>query len=398
MSAPAVDIERLAADARTAGRLGLDTEFMTEGRYHPLLCLVQVSVDDARAEGGVRVELLDPLADGLDPAPLAAVLADPELETILHAARQDVAILRRVWQTDVRGVWDTQVAAGFAGFSAQAGYTNLLGEALGVRLPKSAGFTRWDVRPLTEEQLDYARGDVRYLLSLADDLARRLEDKGRLEWVRDECRPLEESTERRDPEEAWRRLPRVNQLSGQSRAVVRELAAWREATAAREDRPVASVLADAPLVEAARRHPHDEKGLGRIRGLHPPILRRRGAELLAAIARGLEAEPIPKDPDAGIGLEPGDAPVIALAEALLRQRAIEAGLAYELLASRAELNRVVAGVRRGREEPDVRMLEGWRRELAGEEVLELLAGRRSVSVDPVGRLRVALDVPETVER
>lgn len=397
MTVPTVDLDRLAADARAAGRLGLDTEFMTEGRYHPLLCLVQVSVDDDEAEGGVRVELLDPLVEELEPAPLAAVLADPAVETILHAARQDVAILRRVWGTEVRGVWDTQVAAGFAGFSAQAGYTNLLGEALGIRLPKSAGFTRWDVRPLTEEQLDYARGDVRYLLPLADDLARRLDDNGRLDWVRDECRPLEDSTERRDPEDAWRRLPRVNQLSGHARAVVRELAAWREATAAHEDRPLASVLADAPLVETARRLPRDERALGRIRGLHPPVVRRRGADMLAAVRRGLESEAVPKDPDAGIGLEAGDAPVIALAEALLRQRALESGLAYELLASRAELNRVVAGARRGREEPDVRMLRGWRRRLAGAEVLELLAGRRSISVDGHGRLRVGGDPPPRLD-
>src|SRR3954453_10440548 len=168
---PPVDLERLAADARAGGRLGIDTEFMTEGRYHPLLCLVQVSVDDSTAEDGGRVELIDPLAGDDDPAPLAAVLADPEVEVVLHAARQDVALLRRVWQTEVTPLFDTQVAAGFAGFSAQAGYTNLLGEPLGLRLPKSAGFTRWDVRPLTDEQLEYAKADVLYLLELATTCA-----------------------------------------------------------------------------------------------------------------------------------------------------------------------------------------------------------------------------------
>ncbi|MCW3065277.1 MAG: Ribonuclease, partial [Solirubrobacterales bacterium] len=324
------DLAALAALARDAGRLGLDTEFMTEGRYFPLLCLVQVSVEDASAPDGVRVVLLDPLTEEFDVAPLAEVLADPDIEVILHAARQDVAILRRTWRTEVRGVFDTQVAAGFAGFSAQAGYNNLLGEAIGVSLAKSAGFTRWDVRPLTEEQTTYAAGDVLYLPRLADELQGRLRESGRLEWVRDECRPLETASDERDPEEAWRRLPRVNQLSNKARAVAKALAAWRERTAASEDRPLASVLADAALVEIARRQPADTVALAAIRGVHPPTVRRRGDAVVQAVREGQAAEPVPRQEEVWVAPDARDAPVAALAEALARQRAIEAGLAYEL--------------------------------------------------------------------
>src|SRR5215218_9870470 len=162
MATVVTTVTDLARRARESGRLGIDTEFMGEGRYRPLLCLVQVAVEaeDASPGGEPRVEVLDPLQDAFDPAPLAEVLADPEVEVVLHAGRQDVALLRRVWETEVTPVFDTQIAAGFAGFSAQAGYTNLLGETLGLRLPKSAGFTRWDVRPLTDEQLEYAKADV----------------------------------------------------------------------------------------------------------------------------------------------------------------------------------------------------------------------------------------------
>jgi ribonuclease D len=392
---PTVDYERLAADARAAGELGVDTEFMTEGRYHPLLCLVQVSVADAQAPDGVRVELVDPIEHaGDDPGPLAAVLADPDVAVVLHAARQDVALLRRVWQTEVTSVFDTQVAAGFAGFSAQPGYVNLLGETLKIRLPKSAGFTRWDARPLTEEQLEYARADVEHLLALAADLRERLVARGRLDWVRDECRPLESSTDVRDPEEVWRRLPKINQLSGRGRAVARVLAAWRERTAAEEDRPVGSVLGDPALVEIARRQPEDERALSQIRGVHQGIVRKRAAGVLDAVARGLEEPPQPRESEGGIGLEPGDGPVIALAESLLRGRALAEGLAYEVLATRADLNRVVAAARRGDPEPDVRVLRGWRREVAGEDLLALLAGRRGVSVDPDGRLRVSMSEDE----
>src|SRR6201995_56633 len=171
-------VERLAEDARDAGRIGLDTEFMPEGRYRPLLCLVQIVV-------GEEIVILDPLeGPEYDPAPLAAVLADPEVEIVLHAGRQDVAILRREWKTTFTNVFDTQVAAGFAGFSAQAGYNGLLHDVLRVRLAKTASFTRWDARPLTDEQLRYARGDVEHLFALADEIQRRLRERDRLEGGR----------------------------------------------------------------------------------------------------------------------------------------------------------------------------------------------------------------------
>src|ERR687888_641598 len=277
-------VERLADAARGAGRLGLDTEFMPEGRYRPLLCLVQVVVGD-------DVWVLDPLA-GFDPAPLADVLADPDVEIVVHAGRQDVAILRREWGTDVANVFDTQVAAGFAGFSAQAGYSGLLHAVLRIRLPKTASFTRWDARPLTEEQLRYARGDVEHLLPLADDIQARLASRGRLDWAREECRAVALASDERDPEEVWRRLPRVTSLDPRERAVAREVAAWRERTAAREDRPVGAVLRDPTIVELAKRQPAGRRELAQIRGVNPDVVRRRGDDIIAAIQRGKAGPPI----------------------------------------------------------------------------------------------------------
>jgi ribonuclease D len=373
------DIARLAERAREVGRLGLDTEFMPEGRYRPLLCLVQVAVGD-------EVVVLDPLA-GFDPAPLAAVLADPAIEIVVHAGRQDVAILRRQWRTDFTNVFDTQVAAGFAGFSAQAGYNSLLHDVLRIRLPKTASFTRWDVRPLTDEQLRYARGDVEHLLALADDISARLEGRGRLGWAREECRAIAEATDERDPGEVWRRLPRVTGLDPRERAVARELAAWREQTAEREDRPVGSVLRDPTVVELAKRQPSGRRELSQIRGVNPDVVRRRGEDILSAIERGRAGEPIRLDEGERLSTEAVDGPVIALAESLVRTRAQEAGLAYELIAARADLAPVVVAARRSAAEPDVRTLRGWRRELVGAELLELLAGRRSLGVGE-GRVRV----------
>jgi ribonuclease D len=376
------EFERLAAGARAQGRLGIDTEFMPEGRYRPLLCLVQICI-------GEEIVVLDPLVDELgDPAPLAAVLADPAIEVVLHAGRQDVAILRRAWNTTFANVFDTQIAAGFAGFSAQAGYTGLLHDVLKIRLAKSASFTRWDARPLTPEQLRYAREDVEHLLPLADELQRRLSDGDRLEWAREECRAIAEATDERVPEEVWRRLPRISGLDPRSRAVASELAAWRERTAAAEDRPVGSVLRDPTLVELAKRAPTDAKQLGQIRGAGPDVVRRRARDILAAVERGRAAPPIRLDEGDRLATDAIDGPTIALAESLVRVRAQQAGLAYELIAARADLAPVVVAARRGKPEPDVRTLRGWRRELVGAELLELLAGRRRLGVVD-GRVDVA---------
>jgi ribonuclease D len=383
------DPAAVAAGARAAGRLAIDTEFMSEGRYLPLLCLVGVAVPDPAGGPAPLVALLDPLAGELDPGPLAEVLADPEVAVILHAGRQDVALLRRAWSTEVRGLFDTQVAAGFAGFGAQTSYGGLLADALGRRVAKSASFTRWDARPLTAEQLSYARDDVAHLLPLSDALQERLRATGRLEWAMEECRRLEDASDERDPDGAYQRLPRIGSLSPVARAVARELAAWRERTAAAEDRPVGAVLADASLVEVAKRQPTDLAGLERIRGIQPSTLRRRAEAILSAVHRGRAAEPIPAEPAERLEQVPGDAPVVALAEALVRSRALDAGLAYELLAARAELAQVVTSARRRRPEPAVRTLQGWRRDLVGEELLDLLAGRRSLAVDGDGRVVIA---------
>jgi ribonuclease D len=383
-------LAEIAAQAQHSGKLALDTEFMGEGRYRTLLCLVQLAVPDHTA--GLRIELIDPLDERLDGAPLARVLADPAVEVVVHAGRQDIALLRRRFETPVRNVFDTQVAAGFAGMAAQASYETLLAELLGVRLAKSASFTRWDARPLSSEQLAYAREDVVHLLELAGELRRRLGASGRLQWAREECRAVEEASDERDEQTILARLPRIRNLNVTSQAVARELVAWRERTAATKDRTVQSVLTDAALVELAKRRPATMRELEQIRGLGQGSLRRGGPELLEAVHAGAERadgeSQIPLErPSRGGFPDPTDAPLVALCEALVRARAHEADLAYELIAARADLQAVVAAVRTGSEEPDVRTLRGWRRELVGAELLELLDGRISLSVSE-GRLEI----------
>ncbi len=379
-------LEAFALGARAAGKIALDTEFMGEGRYRTLLCLVQLAIPDG-ADGAERIEIVDPLAEDLDGAPLAAVLEDPAIQVVVHAGRQDVALMRRRFGTDVRNVFDTQVAAGFAGMGAQASYESLLAEILGVRVAKSASFTRWDTRPLSAEQRAYAREDVVHLLALAAELERRLQERGRLQWAYEECEPLERSSDERDPEAIFARLPRVGGLNASARPIARELVDWREQRAARQDRPVQSVLSDVALMEIAKRRPSSRGELERIRGLGAGGMRGRADELLEVVRR---AQALPPDPSSQSSRPPGprpeDAPLVSLAEALLRARAREARLAYELLASRADLQAIVAARRTSANdasadaEADVRTLRGWRRELVGEELLELLDGRVSLSI------------------
>jgi ribonuclease D len=383
------DVTALAELARASGRLGIDTEFMGEGRYQTLLCLVQVAVETAEPGGAVRIEVLDPLDEALDLSPLADVLADPDIEIVMHAGRQDVALLRRVCRTSITNLFDTQLAAGFAGLRAQLGYEALLHELLNVRLQKSASFTRWDARPLSAEQIDYARDDVRHILQATSELQKRLRARGRLDWAREECVALAGATDERDPDTIFARLPRVNSLDPKLRAIARELVVWREETARAQDRPIPSVLSDATLIEVAKRRPSQLSQLEQIRGLNEQTLRRRGRAILEAVERGRSRPPIPVVGDRPSQPDALDAPVIALAEALVRTRALEGELAYELIAARADLQRIVLAMRDGNPPPDVRTLQGWRRQVVGDELLELLDGRRALTVGPDRHVAVA---------
>jgi ribonuclease D len=380
-------IADLAARATEQGRLAIDTEFVSERRYQALLCLAQVAVPDPGARDGVRTEVLDPLERELDAAPLAAVLADPAVEIVVHAGRQDVAILRRSWATEVRNVFDTQVAAGFLGFGNQEGYESLVRKVLKVRLGGSEGFTRWDRRPLTAQQLEYAGDDARLLLALGGELGRKLLERDRLDWAREECRALEEVSDERDPDRIYERLPRLGRLSERGRAVARELVEWREGVARSMDRPPGFVLPDQALMELARRAPSDREGLEQIRGLPAQTLHRRGDRLLQALERGRRRAP-PSSPPEPPARDPADAPLVSLAQALVRQRSMESGVAVELIATQSELSALVGALRRGEEGDRLRVTRGWRRELVGEELRELVAGRRSLAVGPDGRLLV----------
>jgi ribonuclease D len=227
---------------------------------------------------------------------------------------------------------------------------------------------------------------VEHLLQAAGTLKDRLSGSGRLDWAREECRPLENASDERSPDLAYASLPKLGRLSGQQRAVAYELASWRDGEARRIDRPPASIMPDHVLVETARKMPTDRDGLAKVRGMPERTLGRNHREVSAAVERGKRAEPLPFE-ERRVDTDKADAPLVALAQALVRQRSLEAEIAVELIATQGELTRIVALARGGKEPVDDRTLSGWRRELVGAELLELLRGERIARVEG-GRLRV----------
>ncbi len=363
---------------------------MRERTYRARLCLVQITSGDG-------VVLIDPL--GRAPLqPVAELLADPAVEVIVHAGRQDFEIFHDAFGVTPSRVYDVQVAAGFAGYGSSLPYGRLVEAVLGTALKKGEAYTEWCRRPLSAAQTTYAADDVRYLLPLADALNAELKQRGREEWVRDELRELEDpGLYTASPEDAYRRVSGQGSFSGRQLAVLKEVARWREEEASRRDLPRQWIVKDVSLIELARRAPTDRKGLQSIRGLNDKLVERSGASLLAAIQAGLSAAPVsrPRAPDRALATRARA--VAALGEPVVRARAEAAGIARELVATRDELEAFLIDV--FTESPDVErhaLWRGWRRELVGEAVVALAQGRiglRTLPRPPYVE-EVPLDTPQ----
>jgi ribonuclease D len=364
---------RAAEQARAGGRFGLDTEFLRERTFRARLCLVQVATSD-------EVYVFDPLTD-IDLLPIGKLVADPGIEVIVHAGRQDFELFVESFGSIPANVFDVQIAAGFAGLGASLPYGRLA-EEVGGQVKKGESYTDWCKRPLTPAQLTYAADDVRYLLSIADALKQRLEALGRLRWVREEMVVLEsEGTYLFDPEEAWRRVSGKGALTGRQAAVLRELAAWRERVAEQRNTPRGWVIKDPTLIELARRSPADVAGLKSIRGLNAKEAERSGRGMLAAINRGRVAPALDAPPATPRPALARARMLSGLADAIVRARCEGAGIAAELVATRGELEAILAAQFAGTLDDSVyRLLRGWRRELAGQAVMDLAAGKIAVRV------------------
>ncbi len=358
------------ARAREAPYVTIDTEFLRERTYYAKLCLLQLALpgaDDARSGPAV---LVDPLADGLDLAPFYALLQDTNTLKVLHAARQDLEIFCLEGGVLPRPLFDTQVAAMVCGFGEQVGYETLVRKLAKGSIDKSSRFTDWSRRPLSPAQQHYALADVTHLRVIYEKLADTLAQTGRAGWVEAEIATLlDPETYIIRPEDAWQRVKTRNE-SGRFLAILRELAAFREAHAQTRNIPRGRVFKDDALLELAAAKPRSVDDLGRMRLLLREARKGDVAQgILDAVARGLACDPadfpVPAGGRDGMNVNPALADLLRV---LLKAKSDSTDVAAKLIASAADLDAIAAGRR------DVPALYGWRAEVFGHDALRLCAG------------------------
>ncbi len=347
--------------------VALDTEFMRDRTYWPKLCLVQLA-------GRNRHAAIDPLAQDIDLAPLFALMADPAVVKVFHAARQDVEIFHHLSGAVPTPLFDTQLAAMVCGYGEEVGYETLVSRLAKAQVDKSSRFTDWSRRPLTPQQLDYALADVTHLRVIYQRLEAQLRQTGRTEWVAQELAGLSDpNTYEQPPEEAWRRI-KVRSRDPRFLAIVRALAAWREREAQRRDLPRNRVLRDDLLLELAASRPRSVEDLTRLRRIS--LDRASATAVMAAVRSALdlpeEELPVVEPP---AKLPRGIGPLVDLLRVLLKFQCEEHHVAQRLVATTADLEAIAAF-----DEPDVPALRGWRLEVFGRAALTLKQGKVGLAV------------------
>ena len=364
-------VEELSAfceRARAFEAIAVDTEFLREKTYHPRLCLVQVATPD-------ECVAIDPLAME-DVSPLAELFDNPAVTKVFHACTQDMEVLLQALGTVPTPIFDTQVAAAFLSERQQISYNGLVHAFCGVTLPKSESLTDWSRRPLTDKQLEYALDDVRYLIQAYHLMAGRLNAEGRLSWVLDEIRPLAARSHYEvDKREAYKKVKRVNSCTRRQLGIARELAAWRETRAERHDIPRKWVISDEVLIALVKRAPRDEASFRAIRGTEQ-LSEADVTSALMAVERGMTCPPAQLPPAMHARKAPSSEleSVVDLMNALVRLVAERSGVAPGMIASRDDLAAYI-------EHPEQSPLrEGWRFELLGARLDDLLSGNMGLTV------------------
>jgi ribonuclease D len=384
-------LEALCAEYADSPYVTVDTEFMRERTYWPQLCLVQMARPGDDPDSAA---IIDPMAGDLDLAPVFALMADPNVVKVFHAARQDVEIFHNLGGLVPAPLFDTQVAAMVCGYGDQIGYETLVRKIAKAELDKSSRFTDWSRRPLSEKQLTYALGDVTHLRVIYEKLSAQLKRTGRGTWVAEEMAVLTDpATYVNTPEDAWRRI-KTRTNSGKFLAIVQALAAWREETAQKRNVPRNRIMKDDALLEIASSRPAGHDDLSKLRLLQREARKGDSAEsILAAIAA---AEALP--PEARPSVEhkpepkPGAGALVELLKVLLKAKSEETGVAQRLIASSADLDAIAR-----EDSPAIPALTGWRREVFGEAALRLKRGELALSATPRGVKIVELPAEAAAE-
>ncbi len=350
----------------------IDTEFMRESTFFSILCLVQVATAEEDA-------IIDPLAEGIDLTPLKELLMDEGIVKVLHAARQDMEIFYRICEAVPGPIFDTQIAGMAIGLGDSAGYGALVKARLDINLDKGARFTDWSRRPLSEKQLSYALADVTHLRDLYPGILSELEAQGRLSWVMEEmAQHMEESLYTFEPEDAWRRL----KLRGNKKpylAALKAAAAWRERQAIKKDIPRRRVLKDDAIYDLAQQRPRTIDALAKLRGIPRGFEKSSSASsLVESIGAAIDnandyAPPAPVVKH----MPPSLGPRIEMLKTLLRLRTEVEGIATRLVANARDIEQLAAFG----EGADIPALDGWRREIFGQDALDMLRGKIALRLE-----------------
>jgi ribonuclease D len=364
----------------------VDTEFLRETTYYPLLCVAQMASPE-------EAVVIDALANGIDLTPFFALMANESVMKVFHAARQDIEIVWNMAKTIPHPIVDTQVAAMVLGYGDSISYDQLVQRITGDALDKSHRFTDWTRRPLSDAQVAYALSDVTHLRDVYLKLAADLEKRGRSSWVEAEMDVLTSpETYRADPERAWERL-KSRVRKPKELGVLIEVAAWREREAQTRDVPRGRVIKDEVIGDIAVQAPTTIERLGHLRSLPKGFERSRwGEQIVDAVKRGLErdVETLPRlDRFRPVA---NGAATVELLKVLLRMTAERHGVAAKVIATIDDLDRIAAD-----DQADVPAMKGWRRELFGEKALAIKHGRLALAVDK-GRVVTVEKRVVTVEK
>jgi ribonuclease D len=349
----------------------IDTEFLRESTFWPILCLVQIASEDESA-------IIDPLAKGIDLTPLYQLLQNPDVLKVFHAGRQDLEIFHHQSGDVPTPIFDTQIAAMVCGFGESVGYETLVNKIVRKTVDKSSRFTDWSRRPLTDRQLNYAEADVTHLRDIYKFLSNELESSGRVDWVKSEMEILRNpETYLMPPENAWRRLKSRNNKP-RFLAILKEIAAWRERQAHSQNIPRSRIIRDEALLEIAANPPDSIEKLTHVRGIGNRFAEgKMGSGLLTAIEAGKNIPenecptlkkhtPLPK----GLG------PIMDLLRVLLKLRCEENNVAQKLVCTTPELEKLAAS-----DDAEIPALSGWRFTMFGKDALDLKHGRIALATE-----------------
>lgn len=362
-------LARFCAEISTAPYCAIDTEFIRESTYYPVLALIQIASVDHRA-------CIDPLALE-DFSPLVEMLGREDLLKVFHSPSQDLEILYQKFGQVPSPLFDTQLAASVLGFNHQISYADLVQQITGVQLEKKHTRADWTRRPLSEDELDYAMDDVRYLLDVYRELRSRLESGARLNWIEKDLAVLSNPDNYEvDMANLWKRLKGAQKLKGERLQIASDLCQWRETVAQRQNRPRRWIVKDEALFEIARQKPDDINGLSSIPDLSAKTVQRHGRQLLQIVADAcrVDAADWPRF-DRAKTLDGGQLALADCVMALCRRIADENKIALATLATRKDIDNLILN------QKSSRLTQGWRFEMAGEQLLRFLHAQAVIAAD-----------------